>query len=232
LRLTVVVLLAINLLLFAYLSWRPADRGALDNVGLPQDATSLNVPSLVMTNELLPVFAEPSLLQLKGISKITMPGAKPCLAAGPIDTKSRAVSVAAYINSRGRSAEVAALATPSHNGFQLFIGPIFSAASAEDRRRELELMGLTVNRVEDEAGLGLSLGLFATEDEASAKLAELEKLGLEASLRPLFLEEEQFWLILAWGEEARDAVSASVEGLKAIVPELADVTLRYCLRQG
>ncbi len=229
-RLTAVVLLAVNLLLFAYLFWRPADNGIVDNVALARDTAALNVPSLVMANEMLPEFTESSLLYLKDISNSSVPDAKPCLAAGPIDSRSRALGVSAYINSQGRSAEVAVLSTPSHDGFQLFIGPMFSAATAESRRRELELMGLTVNRVEDEAGLGLSLGMFATEDAASAKLAELKKLGLEASLRPLFLEAEQFWLILAWGD-ARDAVSVSVEELNAIVPELADISLKYCLRQ-
>lgn len=230
-RLIVTVLLAVNVLLFAYLYGQPADEGAVGTVDLPGQAVSLNVPSLLLLNELMPEVVESSMLQLKAISTTAIPDAKPCLIAGPIDTRSRAASIAAYINSRGRSAEVAVLPTSSNNGFQLFIGPMFSTADAEDRRSELELMGLTANMVEDEAGLSLSLGLFATQQEASEKQAELEKLELEVGLRPLSLEQEQFWLVLGW-QETPEAVLASVEGLTAFVPELTDISLKYCMGEG
>ena len=108
---------------------------------------------------------------------------------------------------------------------------MFSTADAEDRRSELELMGLIANMVEDEAGLSLSLGLFATQQEASEKQAELEKLELEVGLRPLSLEQEQFWLVLGW-QETPEAVLASGEGLTAFVPELTDISLKYCMGEG
>lgn len=230
-RLTVAVLLAANILLFTYLFWQRADSEALGSAVLPKEDASPGVPSLVLANELLPEFAESSVLRLNGMSETAESGWIPCAVAGPIESRSRAVSVAGYIRSQGKHAQVAALIRPSHNGYQLFIGPMVSAASVESRRDELELMGLQADIVDDGGDMGLSLGLFASEEDASGTLDEVERLGLEADLKRLLLDEQEFWLILAW-EDAFDTVSTSFGELKSIVPELEHASHKYCLRQS
>lgn len=82
------------------------------------------------------------------------------------------------------------------SGYRVYYPALASSKAAETKRRELTRLGFKDHALIQEEGWfnAISLGQFAVEANAEARVRELAAKGVEAKVQPLSLNRVRYWL--------------------------------------
>ena len=87
-------------------------------------------------------------------------------------------------------------------GYWVYLAPLVNRDEARRRLAELQARGVDSYIIpRGELENGISLGVFTRRDLAEARLAELSRLGLSASLHKIDRSYREHWLMLGESEE-------------------------------
>lgn len=191
-------LLAANLALFMWGSWYHTP---LVDPG-PRPAPGV-------AEEKLRLLSEPGVrLTLRAREEAGGPAAPPggdgadCYRLGPFPTPEAAQAAGGKLDAWNLDYERTAELETRRPVYRVYLPPFPSKTAAERKRREIARLGFTDHAVIQEEGMenAVSLGVFAVEQNARERAAQLAAKGIEALIRPIPQVQPVYWLVLAADE--------------------------------
>ena len=179
--------------------------------------------------QMVPLSAPGVALRARKNERIEAPlaAAKPrprCVSIGPFTSAQTADLAAARLADEKLSAGRRHEEQKSESSYWVHIAPFANRKAAEQRRKELEQLGIRdVLVMQDAKGKSsVSLGLFTRADNAQGRLTELAQKGVTAQQEIRFRTESLIWFDLHLPEPA----DAAVEELRAIGWGVPDIEVR------
>ena len=123
-----------------------------------------------------------------------------CYRLGPFTAPNQAQAAARILEAWGLEHTQVAERETLAPVYRVYLPPLASRAEAERKRRELTRLGFTDHAlIQQEQGMenGISLGLFSVEQNARARVAQLARRGVKASVQPLPNVQLVYWLVLS-----------------------------------
>lgn len=123
-----------------------------------------------------------------------------CYQLGPFATLDKARVAGATLDAWGLAYTRVAEFETLGPAYRVYVPSLGSKDAAERRRRELSKLGFTDHAlIQDEEGMenAISLGIFTVERNARARVAELARKGVKASIQPIPNVQPAYWLALS-----------------------------------
>ena len=123
-----------------------------------------------------------------------------CHRLGPFTSPEKARAAATKLENWGLKSERLSEFETQGVGYRVYLPPFASREVAEGKRRELTRLGFADHALivgEDGMENGISLGLFAVEQNAQARVQQLAQKGVEASVQSVPTVRPVYWLALS-----------------------------------
>ncbi|MHB8624321.1 MAG: hypothetical protein ACYC9J_07825 [Sulfuricaulis sp.] len=119
-----------------------------------------------------------------------------CLHIGPLPDMDMSTKAEAKLNELHITFTRRVEETKTVSGYQVYLPPLASREAAERKRQELTRLGFKDHALMQDPGWdnAISLGLFAVEANAAARVHDLTAKGIEANVRPLTQNRTSYWL--------------------------------------
>lgn len=187
------VLFLANVALFMWGTWYHRPLVPLD----------IPTPPVEIAEDKMLLLSEPGtrlVLRTSGALRLGDGGDTPCYQLGPFPTLEKARAGGARLGTWGLTYERVAEFETLGPAYRVILPPAPSLEAAERKRRELTKQGFTDHAVvQNEQGMenAISLGIFAVEQNARARLQQLLSKGMVAQIQPVPNVHPVYWLAIA-----------------------------------
>jgi hypothetical protein len=117
-----------------------------------------------------------------------------CFTLGPYREREIADATAAQIRAAGLPASRRASVEPELRGYWVLIPPLSTKAAADAIAEQLQRRGVQDFFVTEEPPNAVSLGVFSQRRYAERRLRQMQELGYEVEIEPIYRDRTVYWL--------------------------------------